>query len=228
MPVLRGTSVMTVMVGVLVLTGCQDASGSHVGSGALSSSSPSAHASAMAGTRSNGPATTTPTAATSTPSPSRTSAAPAKAVSPAPTGTLTTPANDHGCRNLTVSNEVKAPVTRAYQRSFPRFVHVQPVPHQFFYGQCGGVRYAATRFEATPGATHEELVGMQDEGSATKYFRGTSRRFPKPWPRHGGTARSCTELRTSATRTGGGAGLVDTGTIRRAGAVAGCGVRGAG
>ncbi|WP_406171826.1 hypothetical protein [Streptomyces sp. NBC_00996] len=69
---------------------------------------------------------------------------------------------------------MKAAVTGAYQRSFPRFVHVQPVPHQFFYGQCGGVRYAATRFEATPGATHEELVGMQDEGSATKYFRGTS------------------------------------------------------
>lgn len=166
---------MAVMGGVLVLTGCQDASGSHAGSGALSSSSPSAHASVVAGTPSNGPAITTPpTAVTTTPAPSRTSAAPAKAVSPAPAGTLTTPANDHGCRNLTVSNEVKAAVTGAYQRSFPRFVHVQPVPHQFFYGQCGGVRYAATRFEATPGATHEELVGMQDEGSATKYFRGTS------------------------------------------------------
>ncbi|MGW3731448.1 hypothetical protein ACWDPP_41630, partial [Streptomyces sp. NPDC000851] len=85
----------------------------------------------MAGTPSNGPAITTPpTAVTTTPAPSRTSAAPAKAVSPAPAGTLTTPANDHGCRNLTVSNEVKAAVTGAYQRSFPRFVHVQPVPHQ--------------------------------------------------------------------------------------------------
>lgn len=48
------------------------------------------------------------------------------------------------------------------------------MPHQFFYGQCDGVRYAATRFEAAPGATREELVGMQDEGGATKYFRGTS------------------------------------------------------
>ncbi|MDX3453803.1 hypothetical protein PV396_17915 [Streptomyces sp. ME02-8801-2C] len=65
-------------------------------------------------------------------------------------------------------------MTGAYQRSFSRFSHIQPVPHQFFYGQCGGVRYAATRFESTPGATPEELVGMQDEGSVTKYFRGTS------------------------------------------------------
>ncbi|MET9831807.1 hypothetical protein ABZ078_21465 [Streptomyces sp. NPDC006385] len=84
------------------------------------------------------------------------------------------PEDDPGCRNLPVGNDVKAAVTRAYQRSFPRFVHVQPVPDQFFYGQCGGVRYAATRFEPTAGASHEELVGMQDEGGATKYFRGTS------------------------------------------------------
>ncbi|MFE7763868.1 hypothetical protein [Streptomyces sp. NPDC057438] len=129
----------------------------------------------MAGTPVDGPAITTPPrAATTTPSPSRTSAAPAKAVSPAPAGTLTTPAGDYDCRNLTAANEVKAAVTRAYRRSFPRYVHVQPVPQQFFYGQCGGVRYAATRFDSTPGATHEELVGMQDEGSAIKYFRGTS------------------------------------------------------
>lgn len=173
MPGLRGTSVTVVMGGVLVLTGCQDGSISQAGSGTLSSS-PSAHASAVAGIPVDGPAITTPPRATTTPSPSRTSAAPAKAVSPAPAGTLTTPADDYDCRNLTAGNEVKAAVTRAYQRSFPRFVHVQPVPQQFFYGQCGGVRYAATRFESTPGATHEELVGMQDEGSAIKYFRGTS------------------------------------------------------
>ncbi|MDW4911253.1 hypothetical protein RB628_39665 [Streptomyces sp. ADMS] len=65
-------------------------------------------------------------------------------------------------------------MTAAYRRSFPRFAHIQPVPGQFFYGQCGGVRYAATRFESTSGATYEQLVGMQDEGSAAKYFRGTS------------------------------------------------------
>ncbi|WP_151484079.1 hypothetical protein [Streptomyces albicerus] len=65
-------------------------------------------------------------------------------------------------------------MTVAYQRSFPRFAHIQPVPGQFFYGQCGGVRYAAARFESTPGTTYEELVRLQDEGGATKYFRGTS------------------------------------------------------
>ncbi|MFE3637117.1 hypothetical protein [Streptomyces sp. NPDC059168] len=65
-------------------------------------------------------------------------------------------------------------MTGSYQRAFPRFGHVRPVPQQFFYGRCGDVGYAATRFEATPGATQEELVGMQDEGSATKYFRFTS------------------------------------------------------
>ncbi|MGC9538314.1 hypothetical protein [Streptomyces sp. UG1] len=84
------------------------------------------------------------------------------------------PAERPGCRNLSAGSQVKAAVTEAYRRSFPRFVHIRPAPGQFYYGQCGGVRYAATSFEATAGATHDELVGMQDEGSATKYFRGTS------------------------------------------------------
>ncbi|MFE7897231.1 hypothetical protein ACFU3E_06775 [Streptomyces sp. NPDC057424] len=178
MPGRRGTSVMAVLGGILVLAGCQT-SGSHAGAGAPSSSPPSARVSDPAGTPSNGAATTpsasdtnTPTGpATTTPSPA--SAAPVRATSPTPSGTPPTSANPD-CRNLTVSSEVKAAVTRAYQRGFPRFVHVRPVPHQFFYGRCGGVRYAATRFEATPGATHEELVGMQDEGSATKYFRSAA------------------------------------------------------
>ncbi|RSN95521.1 hypothetical protein DMH26_21385 [Streptomyces sp. WAC 05379] len=69
---------------------------------------------------------------------------------------------------------MKAAVTEAYRQAFPRFVHVQPAPDQFFYGQCDGVRYAATRFQATSGATQEELVGMQDEGSVTKYFRSAT------------------------------------------------------
>ncbi|MFC8239860.1 hypothetical protein [Streptomyces chartreusis] len=122
-----------------------------------------------ADTSSNDPATTTPM-----PTPSRTAGAPDRATSPTPAAAHPTSANHPDCRNRTAGNEVKAAVTEAYRRSFPRFIHIQPVPHQFFYGQCDGVRYAATRFEPTPGATHEELVGMQDEGSATKYFRSTS------------------------------------------------------
>ncbi|MGW3244393.1 hypothetical protein [Streptomyces sp. NPDC001070] len=65
-------------------------------------------------------------------------------------------------------------MTRAYRRSFPRFAHIEPVPLRFFYGQCGAVRYAATPFQPTRGATEAELVNMQDEGSAMKYFHTTS------------------------------------------------------
>ncbi|MEU0215914.1 hypothetical protein ABZ281_12655 [Streptomyces sp. NPDC006265] len=165
MPGRRGTSLMAVLGGILVLAGCQNPSGSHVGAGTPPNG---------AATTPSASATNTPTdPATTTPTPSHTSAAPVRATSPTPSVTPPMSANPD-CRNLTVSSEVKAAVTRAYQGSFPRFVHVRPVPHQFFYGQCGGVRYAATRFEATSGATHEELVGMQDEGSATKYFRSAA------------------------------------------------------
>ncbi|UUU23750.1 hypothetical protein [Streptomyces sp. DSM 40750] len=168
MLVLRGMPVLAVMSGILLLTGCEDASGSHAGSGAALSSSPSVNASVRAGTPPHVPARTT------TPTPSRTSAAPAGATaSPTPTGTATAVGRS-GCHNLTATDAVKSAVTAAYRRGFPRFAHMQPVPRQFFYGQCGDVRYAATRFESTPGATYEELVSTQDEGSVTKYFRGTS------------------------------------------------------
>ncbi|GAA2274031.1 hypothetical protein GCM10010415_46700 [Streptomyces atrovirens] len=174
MPGLRGTTVaVAVMAGVLGLTGCQDSSGSHAGS-----SAPSAHASAPSDTPAAAPSasatpTPTPTRPAPTPTPSHASAVPAVAASPAPAATRSPSADRTGCRNLTAGSEVKAAVTEAYRRGFPRFVHVRPVPRQFFLGRCDGVRYAATRFEPTAGATHEELVGMQDEGSATKYFRGT-------------------------------------------------------
>lgn len=162
----RLRAVITVAGGLLMLTACENSSGAHAGSGAASSS-PSTNASVPADTPSHVPAGTTPTAL-------RTPAAPAgAAISPTPTETAAS-ADHAGCHNLTATDEVKAAVTAAYQRSFPRFAHIRPVPRQFFHGQCGGVRYAATRFESTPGATHEQLVSMQDEGSATKYFRSTS------------------------------------------------------
>lgn len=162
------------MGGILLVTGCQDSSGSHGDSGAPSPSRPSVSASVPVGTSSQGAAMPTPTPSrpvSSTPTPALTSAAPAKAAaSSTPAATPDQP----GCRNLAAGSEVKAAVTGAYQRAFPRFFHVQPASAQFFYGECGGVRYAATRFEATSAATQEELVGMQDEGSVTKYFRSTS------------------------------------------------------
>ncbi|MFI8182490.1 hypothetical protein OG539_33700 [Actinacidiphila glaucinigra] len=92
----------------------------------------------------------------------------------ATTATRQAPASVPGCRNLAAGGELKAAVTRAYQRGFPRFAHIAPAPGRFFYGQCGTVRYAAAQFQPTQGATEGELVGLQDEGSAMKYFRASS------------------------------------------------------
>ncbi|MFJ4470036.1 hypothetical protein ACIP2X_21550 [Streptomyces sp. NPDC089424] len=180
MPGLRGASVMAVMGGVLVLTGCQESPDS--GSAAVApSAAPSLNASPVADTTASpaptrSPATpATPTSpAAATPVPSRTSAATDTAASPTPAAPRPAPASDPGCHNLAATPEVKAAVTDAYRRGFPRFSHIQPVPQQFFYGRCGDVRYAATRFQATAGATLDELVSLQDEGSATKYFSTAS------------------------------------------------------
>ncbi|MFD7434840.1 hypothetical protein [Streptomyces sp. NPDC059861] len=185
MPGPRGASVMAVMSGVLLLTGCQESSGSSDSRSTPDrSASPAVNASPVADTSADGhaatgspatPADSTPTSpAAATPAPSRPSADPVTAASPTPPATRPTPASDPGCRNLNAGSDVKTAVTGAYQSSFPRFRHIQPAPRQFFYGQCGDVRYAATRFQATPGATLDELVAMQDEGSVTKYFRTTS------------------------------------------------------
>lgn len=162
----RLRAVTPVACGILMLTACEHSSGAHARSGAASSS-PSTNASVPADSPSLVPASTTPSATPGAPA--------GAATSPTPTGTAASASADRaGCHNLTATDEVKAAVTAAYQRSFPRFAHIRPVPRQFFHGQCGGVRYAATRFESTPRATYEQLVSMQDEGSATKYFRSTS------------------------------------------------------
>ncbi len=171
MPGFRAASATVLIAGILGLTGCQDASDPGSASGTRS---PSPSATAAAGTPSSDSAPSGPSSSVGTPRPSHTSATPVRAEAPSPTETGRTPTSLPGCRNLTATNQVKAEVTGAYKRSFPRLVHLRPAPHQFFYGQCGGVRYAATRFEPTSGATEEELVGMQDEGSAIKYFRTAS------------------------------------------------------
>ncbi|MDX3078088.1 hypothetical protein [Streptomyces sp. MI02-7b] len=98
----------------------------------------------------------------------------AKATAKTPSKAPQAPVSVPGCRNLSAGSEVKAAVTRAYTRSYPRFVHIAPAPHRFFYGQCGTVRYAATPFDPTSGANEGELVGLQDEGGAMKYFRAGS------------------------------------------------------
>ncbi|MFG3092997.1 hypothetical protein [Streptomyces antibioticus] len=187
MPGVRGASVIAVMGGILALTGCQEALNSPTGSGTPASASSSSALSSSSSAQAPTPTGTTPTTssptptgtptagpATTTPAPSGTIATPVKATTPTPAAPHPPSADHADCRNLTAGSQVKAAVTEAYRRSFPRFVHIGPDSGTFFYGQCGGVRYAATRFHATPGATHDELVNMQDEGSVTKYFRSTS------------------------------------------------------
>ncbi|WP_152628153.1 hypothetical protein [Streptacidiphilus neutrinimicus] len=73
------------------------------------------------------------------------------------------------CRDLVVTAAVKAEVTRTYAAQ-NKLVHIGPVPGSFLYGACGGVTYAASPFEPTAGATLQEQVASQDEGSVPKYF----------------------------------------------------------
>ncbi|WUD72183.1 hypothetical protein OG937_11055 [Streptomyces sp. NBC_00510] len=164
---IRSASIAAALLGcTLLLTGCSDSSGPGSNSAAGGTASPSAEASATADASAELSPSATPSSSGAVTSPSHNSTVPAKA----PQAPVSVP----GCRNLAVSREVKAAVTRGYERAFPRFEHIAPVPHRFFYGQCGTVRYAATPFDPTSGASEGELVGLQDEGSAMKYFRSTS------------------------------------------------------
>ncbi|MEU0073084.1 hypothetical protein ABZ027_26565 [Streptomyces sp. NPDC006332] len=79
-------------------------------------------------------------------------------------------ATSPACRSLVVPQEVKDAVTSAYRRSQPGLVHIAPVKGTFYYGECDGVLYAGTAFTPTAGATENELVQVQDEGAAEKYF----------------------------------------------------------
>ncbi|MGW3663870.1 hypothetical protein [Streptomyces sp. NPDC005141] len=171
MPGLRRTSVMALAGGIMLLTGCRDPAGAGSAAG-TTASSPDASASAAVRADGAAPATSPSSSSAGTPTPSHASATPVRATEAAPAPTSHAPTAVPGCRNLAAGDEVKAAVTRAYRQEV-HFAHIEPVPHGFFYGQCGTVRYAATRFQPFDGATYEELVGMQDEGSATKYFRSS-------------------------------------------------------
>ncbi|MET8097584.1 hypothetical protein ABZV29_14065 [Streptomyces sp. NPDC005236] len=179
---LRRTSAIALAGGILLLTGCQDSAGASSADGTPASSgsasaraaAPTAPSDAPAASPSSSPAGTgapTPGSATGSTGPGTGSgsAGPATGGAPSPAGHPPTTAA--GCRNLTAGDAVKAEVTQAYRHDVTRFEHIGPVPHVFFYGRCGTVRYAATRFQPLAGATQAELVGMQDEGSVTKYFR---------------------------------------------------------
>jgi len=172
------TSVLALAGGIILLTGCQEEAGTSSAAGSpTSSAAASASAAPPAGAagRTASPAeVTSPSsspAGTGTPSHDSADASPERATERAGTPAAHSPTAAAGCRNLAVGAEVKAEVTRTYRRDVTHFVHMGPAPRTFFYGRCGTVRYAAARFQPTAGATEAELVGLQDEGSVTKYFR---------------------------------------------------------
>lgn len=174
----KGVSIAAALLGgALLLTGCTGSSGSD--SAAATTTSPSPEASAPANTAASADAsasasTSAQPSGSAAPRPSSRSTTPKATTPRATAATPQAPASVPGCRNLAAGGEVKAAVTRAYQRGFPRLVHIAPAPGRFFYGQCGTVRYAAAQFQPTHGATEGELVSLQDEGSAMKYFRASS------------------------------------------------------
>ncbi|MFE2533281.1 hypothetical protein [Streptomyces sp. NPDC059371] len=173
---LRRTSALALAGGIMLLTGCQDTAGTSSAAGTSGSSAaasagasePSASATEATSPSSSPAATGTPSHGSATGSPKR---ATERTTERATTPAARTPTAVAGCRNLTAGDAVKADVTRTYRHDVTHFEHIGPVPHVFFYGRCGTVRYAATRFQPFAGATQAELVGMQDEGSVTKYFR---------------------------------------------------------
>ncbi|MEU6339389.1 hypothetical protein ABZ883_00320 [Streptomyces sp. NPDC046977] len=182
---IRSASIAAALLGcTLLLSGCTDSSGSGTDSAAGTTASASAESSAESSVSASADPSgePSPSASSSSAAATPSKSTPTRTATPPPTSKHTTapvkvpqaPASVPGCRNLGVTSAVKAAVTRAYQRSYPRFVHIAPVPGRFFYGQCGTVRYAATPFDPTSGANEGELVNLQDEGGAMKYFRATT------------------------------------------------------
>ncbi|GAB7110979.1 hypothetical protein JCM4814A_92970 [Streptomyces phaeofaciens JCM 4814] len=77
------------------------------------------------------------------------------------------------CKNLAVHADVKSAVTQTWEHA-KRVGHIQPKPGNFYYGSCGTTLYAAVRFEAGAGATGDDRVQLQDEGSVLQFFQFTS------------------------------------------------------
>ncbi|MCQ4081219.1 hypothetical protein NGB36_11560 [Streptomyces sp. RB6PN25] len=105
--------------------------------------------------------------------PSSSGTAPSRPSSGIPTTASPSPARagTGSCTSLAVPDSVKQAVTSAYgHQAQPNLVHITPVKGTFYYGRCGQVLYAATRFTLTSGATYAEQVALQDDGAAMKYF----------------------------------------------------------
>jgi hypothetical protein len=156
----RGSAVLALSAALLV-SGCQG-SGSTAAAGASAAGTTSATAGAAAG----GDAAT-PTAGAPTTVPAATD----PATTPAPaTAAASASAASAACRNLSVTAAVKSVVLAAFKARNPTLKHVGVAPKTFYYGGCGSTTYAIASFRATAGATDDELVLFQDDGSARKLF----------------------------------------------------------
>ena len=156
---------------VLVVSGCTSggsgsgAAGAPSSSAVVASATPAPSASSAGAGPSASPTAGTGSSPSPSPRPGSGTHAPVKA-SPSPT----VPA---GCRNLGATAAAKAVVITTYQSRFPYLTHIETVPGSFYLGVCGGTEYALTQFRSTPGASEQQLVAMQDEGSARKVFEMT-------------------------------------------------------
>lgn len=160
----------------LGLAACNDGSGSAASASAAATAARSASGSA---TSSASPTPTDSQAVTASVSPTAvasTSPAPtakAMAGTSRPTATPSAAAAfPAACKNLAVHADVKSAVTQTWEHA-KRVSHIQPKPGNFYYGSCGTTLYAAVRFEAGAGATGDDRVQLQDEGSGLQFFRFT-------------------------------------------------------
>ncbi|SEK69908.1 hypothetical protein [Streptacidiphilus jiangxiensis] len=156
-------SAALVLTSALLLTACNSGGGSTTGGSTASTSAPSGGSGGGSTSGGSGGGSTSGGSGSSTQG----------TTSGSTSGTGGATAAAAGCRNLVATDAVKAAVTQAYEAESHRG-HITPLPHRFLYGECGGTTYAATAFELTPGATYNDQVAAQDDGSTRKYFSLTA------------------------------------------------------
>ncbi|MEY9870765.1 putative small secreted protein [Streptacidiphilus sp. MAP12-33] len=154
-------SAAVVLTSALLLTACNSGNGG--------GSAPSSGSTASAGGAAPTEAPTSGSGGTSGGTSGATTGGTSAATPGTGGGTPGASAAAAGCQNLVATDAVKAAVTSAYEAASHRG-HITPRPHQFLYGECGGTIYAATAFDLTPGATYNDQVAAQDDGSTRKYL----------------------------------------------------------
>ena len=155
----RGSAVAVLALSAgLLVSGCQ-------GSGSTAAGAPAGGATSGASVAAaSGGDAATPTAA----APSSAAAATDAPTTDAPTSAAAS--GSAACRNLSATAAVKSVVLAAFKARNPTLQHAGVAPKTFYYGSCGATTYAIASFRATAGATDDELVSFQDDGSARKFF----------------------------------------------------------